>query len=175
MAGMEEGLFPHSRTLMNEVEIEEERRLCYVGITRTQRRLYISNARQRMIYGNTVMYPPSRFLQEIPRALLEDVNQRKPAARPQSNSGTFRPIAMTSAPARPVPATASVSPAARTATAATGSRTDWRAGDKAMHPKWGMGTVVATKGSGETLEIQIAFPGSGIRNLMAAMAPIKKV
>ncbi|KYZ75168.1 ATP-dependent DNA helicase PcrA [Anaerosporomusa subterranea] len=176
MAGMEEGLFPHSRTLMNEVEIEEERRLCYVGITRAQRRLYISNARQRMIFGNTVMYPPSRFLQEIPRALLEDVNQRKTAARPQVNSGTCRPLTMTSAPTRPAPVIASAPSVARTTTtAATGGRTDWRAGDKAMHPKWGVGTVVATKGSGETLEIQIAFPGSGIRNLMAVMAPIQKV
>jgi DNA helicase-2/ATP-dependent DNA helicase PcrA len=175
LAGMEEGLFPHSRTLMNEVEIEEERRLCYVGITRAQRRLYISNARQRMIFGNTVMYPPSRFLQEIPRALLEEVNQRKTAVKPQVNSGAFSQQTMTSAPVRPALATAPVPSAARTTTAATGGRTDWRAGDKAMHPKWGVGTVVATKGSGETLEIQIAFPGSGVRNLMASMAPVKKI
>lgn len=164
MAGMEEGLFPHSRTLMNEVEVEEERRLCYVGITRAQRRLYISNARQRMIFGNTVAYPPSRFLYEIPRALLEDANPRK-VSKPQTqvNSGFARPMS------------AVMSSQSAPQTAAAGGRTDWRAGDKALHAKWGVGTVVATKGSGETLEVQIAFPGAGVRNLMAALAPIKKV
>ena len=160
LAGMEEGLFPHSRTLMNEVEIEEERRLCYVGITRAQRYLYISHAKQRMIYGNIVMYPPSRFLQEIPKSLLNDVNKPRTApARPPVTGGITRLPPM---PVRPA-ATTSV------------SRTDWRAGDKVQHAKWGVGTIVATKGSGETLEVQIAFPGSGLRNLMAVMAPITKV
>ncbi len=164
MAGMEEGLFPHSRTLLNEVEVEEERRLCYVGITRAQRRLYISNARQRMIFGNTVTYPPSRFLYEIPRALLEDANQRK-MTKPQVpvNGGFARPMS------------AVVSAQGNKPAAAAGGGTDWRAGDKAVHAKWGVGTVVAVKGSGETLEVQIAFPGAGVRNLMAALAPIKKV
>ena len=64
---MEEGLFPHARTLMNETEIEEERRTCYVGITRAERKLYITNAKARMIYGKTLSYEPSRFISEILR------------------------------------------------------------------------------------------------------------
>ena len=70
IAGLEEGIFPHARTLMNETEIEEERRLCYVGITRAQHKLFITNAKLRTIYGNSVMYPPSRFLKEIPEELV---------------------------------------------------------------------------------------------------------
>ena len=70
LAGMEEGIFPHARTLMNEEEVEEERRLCYVGITRAEKQLFLSNAKMRTIYGHTVSYPPSRFLQEVPRNLV---------------------------------------------------------------------------------------------------------
>ena len=158
LAGMEEGLFPHSRTLMNDVEVEEERRLCYVGITRAQRRLYLSHARMRMIYGNTVGYPPSRFLQEIPRALLEDANQKKPVKQyEQSNL-------------HPTRATASTCGAAFARAASCRRRPAKPIGGpaiKAQHAKWGVGTVVATRGSGDTLEVQIAFPGSGVRNLMA--------
>lgn len=72
LAGMEEGLFPHARTLMNETEIEEERRTCYVGITRAERKLYITNAKARMIYGKTLSYEPSRFISEIPAEYLEE-------------------------------------------------------------------------------------------------------
>ena len=69
---MEEGLFPHARTLMNETEIEEERRTCYVGITRAERKLYITNAHSRMIFGRSVSYEPSRFINEIPIQYLEE-------------------------------------------------------------------------------------------------------
>ena len=168
LAGLEEGLFPHSRTLMNDVEVEEERRLCYVGITRAQRRLYLTHARMRMIFGNSVMYPPSRFLQEIPRTLLEDTGRSKPALRQEQTGSSMSSRqqaahTLTAAPARPVVAPARISAEA------------WRVGDKALHAKWGVGTVVAAKGSGDSLEIQVAFPGSGVKNLMAAMAPLKKV
>lgn len=165
LAGMEEGLFPHSRTLMNEVEVEEERRLCYVGITRAERRLYISHAKMRMIFGNTVMYPPSRFLQEIPRTLLEDTNKR---------TAPIRPSMPASIPGHTAPGLMAnqrtTIPSAKPVTKIG----EWRVGDKAQHPKWGVGTVVATKGSGENLEVQVAFPGLGIKNLMASMAPITK-
>ena len=72
MAGMEEGLFPHSRTLLNEEEIEEERRICYVGITRARRKLFLTNARMRNIFGKSTMFPPSRFLNELPASVVEE-------------------------------------------------------------------------------------------------------
>ncbi|WP_040292612.1 DNA helicase PcrA [Acetonema longum] len=163
LAGMEEGLFPHSRTLLNETEIEEERRLCYVGITRAQHQLYISHAERRTIYGNTVCYPPSRFLGEIPRQLLGEPAAPKPAAglNPARQGGYGRQAGMQ----KPAPVSLP-----------SGSRySDWKAGDKAEHAKWGIGTVVAVKGSGDNMQVQIAFPGAGIRNLLATQAPLTKV
>ena len=101
MIGMEEGLFPHSRTLMNPDEIEEERRTCYVGITRAQRKLYLTNARQRTIYGKTQAFPPSRFLKEIPDEYAERLVPRANAygfananhygAQQRSGFMSFRP------------------------------------------------------------------------------------
>ena len=103
MIGMEEGLFPHSRTLMNPDEIEEERRTCYVGITRAQRKLYLTNARQRTIYGKTQAFPPSRFLKEIPDEYVERLVPRANAygfananhygAQQRSGFMSFRPSA----------------------------------------------------------------------------------
>ena len=82
MTGMEEGLFPHTRTLMNDEELEEERRTCYVGITRAQKKLYLTYARQRMIFGNITSFPPSRFLKEIPSTYLEEAGSaRSPFAQ----------------------------------------------------------------------------------------------
>ena len=77
LVGMEEGLFPHARTLMDETEIEEERRLCYVGITRAKEKLFLSSTKMRTIYGNTVTYPPSRFLQEIPARLVKTIKRQE--------------------------------------------------------------------------------------------------
>lgn len=169
LAGLEEGIFPHSRTLMDENEIEEERRLCYVGITRAERKLYVSNARMRTIYGNTVTYPPSRFLQEIPEDFVERFGTRQnrysqstqPAAATTNADKSRLTLVKT-----PAPAPAAERPAARQ---------DWRVGDKAQHSKWGIGTVVGVRGSGDDLELQVAFPGEGIRKLMVKFAPLIKV
>lgn len=168
LAGLEEGIFPHSRTLMDETELEEERRLCYVGITRAQRKLYLTNAKMRTIYGNSVMYPPSRFLTEVPGELVE-----KHAPKNTLFSGsvssvssvqteTGRPKLTLIQPDRPAPAVPRPS-------------ADWRPGDKAQHAKWGIGTVVEVRGTGENQEIKIAFPGQGIKQLMAKFAPLSKV
>ena len=72
--GMDEGIFPHARCMLDADELEEERRLCYVGITRAKQRLYLTRAWQRSIYGNTSYYTPSRFIDEIPDELVEDVS-----------------------------------------------------------------------------------------------------
>ena len=92
LVGMEEGIFPHSRTLMDENEIEEERRLCYVGITRAEKHLFLSNARTRTIYGRTQYYTPSRFLQEVPRNLVH-VIKRPVVQRPAMTSQVHKPTA----------------------------------------------------------------------------------
>ena len=197
MIGMEEGLFPHSRTLMNEEEIEEERRTCYVGITRAQRKLYLTNARQRTIYGRTNAFPPSRFLREIPEEYIErlmmGVSFRGNDVRRMGSSSygadAFRPapqqmgtggVRFTGRPQSALEAMEALR--RRNAVERQGSaviRPDtsirWKAGDKARHAKWGVGTVVSVKGTGEEVELKIAFPGQGVRGLMQKYAPITKV
>ncbi|MDR3592554.1 MAG: DNA helicase PcrA [Negativicutes bacterium] len=159
LAGLEEGIFPHARTLMNETEVEEERRLCYVGITRAQRKLYVTNARLRTIYGNSVMYPPSRFLKEIPEELVD-----RPAVRREPSSQGRMPMPSTVIPMPPLPQRPAPKPSA-----------DWKAGDKVEHTKWGTGTVVEVRGSGDSQEVKVAFPGLGIRQLMVKFAPLTRV
>lgn len=179
MSGMEEGLFPHSRTLMNENEIEEERRTCYVGITRARRKLYMTNAKMRMIYGRTVCYPESRFLQEVPEETMERLVVRSnnygfagANVRMQGGAGlgTFK------RPGGSLPAAAlSQQPAGQPAVIRPDTSVSWRVGDKAKHGKWGIGTIVSVKGSGEEVELKIAFPDQGIKALMQKYAPISKV
>lgn len=172
LAGLEEGIFPHARTLMNETELEEERRLCYVGITRARNKLYLSNARMRTIYGNTVMYPPSRFFDEIPRDLLEDAQPRPQTAVKPANTVMGRPLPNGGRPTALRPSV--LQPTVHVAQPAKPSE-NWRVGDKAQHTKWGVGTVVEVRGEGENQEVKIAFPGQGIRQLMTKFAPIAKV
>ena len=174
MAGMEEGLFPHSRTLLDDTEIEEERRTCYVGITRAERRLYLTYARQRTIYGSTEMSRPSRFLAEIPEELVE----HKEAdffggadLRAPSNIWSERSTRTERKRYMPPPQH----------TAADGSviRPDasaaFQAGDAVRHSKWGDGRIVAISGSGEDAELSIAFPGEGIKKFVQKYAPILKL
>jgi DNA helicase-2/ATP-dependent DNA helicase PcrA len=148
LVGMEEGIFPHGRSLMDEAEMEEERRLAYVGVTRAEERLYLSYARMRTLYGRTSANAPSRFIAEIGDDLLE-----------LSESKRIGPSA--SKPAAAAPRTIS---------------TDWQIGDKVSHKKWGTGTIVMLKGSGADLEVQVAFPAPiGLKQLMVAFAPIERI
>ncbi|MFD1708215.1 DNA helicase PcrA [Siminovitchia sediminis] len=160
LIGMEEGIFPHNRSLVDEDEMEEERRLAYVGITRAEEELYMTNAHMRTLYGRTNMNPVSRFIDEIPDELVEEV-EREPSA---SFTFGFRNKQPASRPAsRPVPASDT-------------DQADWKVGDKAEHKKWGTGTVVSIKKDGGSVELDIAFPSpTGIKRLLADFAPIKKV
>nr|WP_251027646.1 DNA helicase PcrA [Bacillus sp. ISL-41] len=175
LIGMEEGVFPHSRSLMEEDEMEEERRLAYVGITRAEEELFITNAQMRTLFGRTNMNPESRFIKEIPADLVEDAvpKVRRPAptsgGRPAPASG-----GRSAASARPsMPTRGAVS--RPVAAASGGEGLDWKVGDKAQHGKWGTGTVVSVKGSGEGTELDIAFPSpTGIKRLLAKFAPITK-
>ena len=172
LAGMEEGVFPHARTLMDDEEVEEERRLCYVGITRAERRLYMSNAKVRTQFGRTEPHPPSRFLQEVPRSLLHVykrpvmqrtfVQQPQRSAQPKAGSWFMQGKA-------PLSNIGGFTPKDNSA----GST--FRAGDKVAHAKWGNGTVVSVKDTGDGQEVQIAFAGGGIRSLLTKYAVLKKV
>ncbi|APH47535.1 DNA helicase PcrA [Bacillus velezensis] len=161
LMGMEEGVFPHSRSLMEEAEMEEERRLAYVGITRAEEELYLTNAKMRTLFGRTNMNPESRFIREIPGDLLENLNEKK-TARMQ--------------PGRKVqPKRGPVSRLVSYANKTGGDSLSWAVGDKAGHKKWGTGTVVSVKGEGESTELDIAFPSPvGVKRLLAAFAPIEK-
>jgi len=164
LIGMEEGVFPHSRSLMEEAEMEEERRLAYVGITRAENELYLSNAQIRTLFGRTNMNPPSRFIKEIPEDLLEDLKMK---AKSGASFGAS-PFGARSVQQR--------KPVIRPALNDTGGdELAWKVGDKAQHGKWGTGTVVSVKGEGEGMELDIAFPKPvGIKRLLAKFAPITK-
>ncbi|TBL73072.1 DNA helicase PcrA [Paenibacillus thalictri] len=196
IVGLEEGVFPHSRALMDNEELEEERRLAYVGITRAEEQLYMSCARMRTLFGRTTMNAPSRFLGEIPEELLEVVSAGGSFGRMGSfsrgggsapaRSGAFGSAGGFGRPGlgggiAPVPGAASGSPGAsaagRIAPPAPGApAADYKVGDKVAHGKWGTGTVVAIKGTGDDAELQIAFPApTGVKRLLARFAPITKV
>ncbi|MGG0026016.1 DNA helicase PcrA [Bacillus inaquosorum] len=161
LMGLEEGVFPHSRSLMEEAEMEEERRLAYVGITRAEQELYLTNAKMRTLFGRTNMNPESRFIAEIPDDLLENLNENKETRAPSSRK--MQP--------RRGPVSRPVSYASKTG----GDTLNWAVGDKAGHKKWGTGTVVSVKGEGEGTELDIAFPSPvGVKRLLAAFAPIEK-
>lgn len=187
IVGMEEGVFPGSRAHLDNEEMEEERRLAYVGITRAEEKLYLTRARTRLLYGRTNSNPPSRFLEEIPDKLKEPVSAYGGRSGSFGGSGGFgqrvggsvgggfgaRGPATGGFGARPS-AAASVSSAA----APTGGKDglSLAAGDKVQHAKWGVGTVVAVKGTGNDMELQIAFPAPvGVKRLLAAFAPVTKV
>ena len=160
LGGLEEGLFPHSRTLMNPEEIEEERRLAYVGITRAEKELYISNATTRTVFGRTSSYLPSRFIDEIPAELVDGLRAKrripddiKPTV-PRHMSVSSRPV---------------TKPIIRNEVIA-----DWKVGDTAIHSKWGNGKVVNVSGEGAGMKLTIEFPTQGVRVVMAKFAPVKK-
>ncbi|HHT06227.1 MAG TPA: DNA helicase PcrA [Hydrogenispora sp.] len=159
LVGMEEGIFPHSRSLMDEAELEEERRLCYVGMTRARQRLYLSYAQMRTLYGNFQYQVPSRFIQEIPAALLfrREEPEQEPVVTTTPSPRFFKPSV--SAPSAP---------------AAAGSVT-YRPGEKVIHRKWGQGTIITVEGSGQETKVKVAFPGLGIKELLVELAPLEKV
>lgn len=169
LVGMEEGIFPHSRTLMDENEIEEERRLCYVGITRAEKHLFLSNARTRTIYGRTQYYTPSRFLQEVPRNLVH-VIKRPVVQRPAMTSQVHKPTAKENANWFEQHK-ASFFP--RESSAAAGC--SFHVGDKVMHKKWGAGTIVTAKAAEDGQEVTVAFAGGGIRSLLTKYAKLEKL
>lgn len=155
LCGMEEGVFPHSRALLDEGELEEERRLCYVGMTRAQEKLYLTRAWQRTLYGNTVHNPPSRFLAEIPEKFKKNHGNSQ-QTEVKKEARTF----MAAPQSRGVKSPGAFS---------------FNLGDHVLHAKWGEGVIVKITGEGKDLQLSIAFPDQGIKTVLAEYAPIKKV
>ncbi|MFC5469788.1 DNA helicase PcrA [Cohnella suwonensis] len=214
IVGMEEGIFPSSRSLAEQDELEEERRLAYVGITRAEKKLVLTSARSRLLYGRTSMNPPSRFLEEIPSTLKEllspggggrsgsggsyggssyggggygsrsaggfGARPSAPSYGGSGNSGAGGGLAPSGFGARPTiaPANRSNVVPLQTPSAAkpAGDGMAIVAGDKVQHAKWGIGTVVSVKGTGNDTELQIAFPApTGVKRLLASFAPVTKI
>ena len=166
LPGMDEGIFPGVRSFMEQTALEEERRLCYVAITRAKEQLYLSNAHMRTMYGQIKPYQPSRFLEEIPPDLMDKVitdeerNRRQMAARRRTEQHSRLALSETT-----------VNKPKRNSVKA---RYDWKVGDIAIHTMWGKGKVVAVSGSDTKMMLKLEFPGNSIRQVMVAFAPITK-
>jgi len=143
--GMEENLFPHGQAREDQQELEEERRLCYVVLTRAQERLLLTRAERRMLYGSVRYNEPSRFLREIPPELIAGSISRQPA---------------TAAPAAP-------------ARKPLGASHLFHVGDRVVHRKWGKGVIVQVRGEGDDYQVAVAFPDQGIKQLLMKYAPLE--
>ncbi|ANZ57959.1 ATP-dependent DNA helicase PcrA [Fructilactobacillus lindneri] len=171
MVGMEEKIFPLARAAEKPDELEEERRLAYVGITRAKQKLYLTNAFSRMLYGRMQNNPASRFMTEIKPELLDNENAMKSQGPKTPFDNTYQ---RNSDRAFSTPYQQSQHRVAKPA--GTGAEQKaWKINDKVSHKTWGEGTVVKINGTGEDMELDIAFKDKGVKRLLAAFAPIKKI
>ena len=177
IVGMEEGLFPLSRASESDDELEEERRLAYVGMTRAEEQLYLTAARSRLLYGRYQHNAPSRFVSEIDQSLIEHVGQsfqtviRSQNTRQQGRKRSSQAARNVLLSQRPKGG----STGALKKKVTKNTDTNYTVGDKVDHRTWGVGTVVNVKGSGSDALLSIAFESQGIKELLASFAPISKV
>ena len=186
LVGMEENVFPLSRASEDEDELEEERRLAYVGITRAEKILYLTNANSRLLYGRTNYNQPTRFLREISSDLLNYQGLARPANssfkvsytnRDTSQFGQGMSLAQVLQERKRQAAPSSISTSSLPfGKSSEPSKTEvaWAIGDIAHHKKWGDGTVLAVSGSGNSQELKINFPEVGLKKVLASIAPIEK-
>lgn len=184
LVGMEEGVFPLSRQAEDEDELEEERRLAYVGITRAEEVLYMTNASSRMLFGRSSYNQPSRFLREIDDELLTYTGQARKAntafnaTYKSSNTSSRSQFGSGVSLADAIKGRKSAVSSASSVSARQGATEkpvgNWSIGDTAHHKKWGDGTVLDVSGTGSNMELKIAFPEVGLKRLLAQMAPIEK-
>jgi DNA helicase II / ATP-dependent DNA helicase PcrA len=160
LTGMEEGVFPHSRSLMDPKEIEEERRLAYVGLTRARQRLYLSRAIGRSSWGAAMYNPPSRFLEEIPAELIEWEREAEAATSSVRSGGADQPYRSVAA-----------QPTGRKAATVV----SLTVGERVSHDTFGLGTVVAVAGEGDKAEATIDFGAFGTKRLLLRYAPVDRL
>ncbi len=159
LTGMEDGVFPHSRSLGDPRELEEERRLAYVGITRARERLYLTRARMRAAWGSPIANPPSRFLSELP----DDVVATRGEATPEATAP---------------PSGFSGGPGGGRAGSSNGGGAvilNLQPGDRVVHPSFGLGSVVTTRGTGDRAEASIDFGSVGTKRLLLRYAPVERL
>lgn len=152
MVGVEEGMFPSQMSAEEAGRLEEERRLCYVGMTRAMEKLYITYAEMRRLYGQDKYHKPSRFIRELPETCLDEVRMKAQVSRPAS-SGRF----------------------SQTVVKDSFNETGFSLGARVMHPKFGEGTIINFEGSGPQSRVQVAFNGEGIKWLVTAYAKLEKL
>jgi DNA helicase-2/ATP-dependent DNA helicase PcrA len=156
LCGMEEGLFPHQMSIAEPQRLEEERRLCYVGMTRAMRKLYLTYAEVRRLHGNENYHRPSRFIKEIPAELLESVRLKTNIVRPAKNT-TFNQSSYQNYP---------------TENQMIGD-TGLRLGQRVMHPAFGEGVILNYEGQGLHARVQVKFADAGVKWLVAAYAKLE--
>ncbi|MBR7926899.1 UvrD-helicase domain-containing protein [Aerococcaceae bacterium zg-ZUI334] len=186
MVGMEDGLFPLSRAMEDDDELEEERRLAYVGMTRAEKQLFLSGSRSRLLYGRYQHNLPSRFINEIDAALLEKIGVDSAPYFAAQQAMMQRGLGITPKPQPTAQKAAQLAankvalsgkrptPVTKIGATSNGNQT-WTAGDKVEHPKWGVGTIVQVTENKSDTTLSIVFPNQGIKQLIAAYAPITKL
>ncbi|EJL6956474.1 DNA helicase II [Vibrio cholerae] len=152
MVGVEEGMFPSQMSAEEAGRLEEERRLCYVGMTRAMQKLYITYAEMRRVYGQDKYHKPSRFIRELPEGCLDEVRMKAQVSRPTS-TGRF----------------------SQTVVKESFNETGFNLGSRVRHPKFGEGTIINFEGSGPQSRVQVAFNGEGIKWLVTAYARLEKM
>ena len=175
LVGLEDGVFPHLRSLGEPDELEEERRLCYVGITRAKERLYLTNAWCRSLWGSTQYNPPSRFLKEIPEelaTLVEASGTPKRRESPRANREAIVEAAIRSG--RGVGVSGAMGSRSSPARTSGAENLNLRVGDDVVHGKWGEGVILEIVGQGDKAEAVVRFPAVGEKHLLLAWAPLKK-
>ncbi|WP_407331863.1 DNA helicase II [Enterovibrio sp. 27052020O] len=151
MVGVEEGMFPSQMSSEEAGRLEEERRLCYVGMTRAMKKLFITHAEMRRVYGKDMFHKASRFIRELPEECLEEVRMRAKVSRPAAASGRF----------------------SQTQTQQNFNQTGFTLGQRVQHPKFGEGTIINFEGSGNQSRVQVAFNGEGIKWLVTQYAKLE--
>ena len=174
IAGMEEGVFPHQRSIGEPEEMEEERRLCYVAITRARERLYLTHAFCRVIWGGAQYNPPSRFLAEVPEALVQPIGSTIGSGVPGRSDGSGYGGAGARGRGRDRLVDAAIRAGATPARTKGAEGLGLRAGDDVVHAKWGEGVIIEVVGQGEKAEAVVRFPGIGEKRLLLAWAPLKR-
>ena len=144
-------MFPSQQSVNEQGRLEEERRLCYVGMTRAMKKLYITHAEMRRVYGKDAYHSPSRFIKELPEQCLEEVRMRAQVTRPVAATGRFSNVQQQQ----------------------NFNQTGYQLGQRVNHPKFGEGTIINFEGSGAQSRVQVAFNGEGIKWLVTQYAKLE--